>query len=339
MIDGITAALRSTEADDPSFYPPEPALRGALLARGAALVGRALLLLLLASLFGFVVVRLIPADPALAILETRSLPASPETLTRIRAEWGLDRPLALQYLAWLTGFVRGDWGVSFRTGEPVAAALLERLPLTVTIGFGGLALAFLVAIPLGETCCRRPLVDLAVRTVAVGVQSIPIFVLGLLAIWLLAVELRLITPFSGTQPLRLAVPLALVFLARVGRLTLLYRRTLVEVAGEPFFRTALAKGFTPAQALATQARRFGVLALLGAMVAECGWAIGGTAVIEVLFGLPGIGQFVVQSIAARDYPVLQAYLMLTAAIMALTSILAHAAREALDPHQRGETPR
>jgi peptide/nickel transport system permease protein len=339
VIDGITAALRPTEAGEHTLDPPGPALRGALLARYAAVIGRALTLLLLASLFGFVVVRLIPADPALVILETRSLPATPEILAHIRAEWGLDRPLLTQYAAWLAGFVTGDWGVSFRTGEPVSAALLERLPLTVTIGFGGLVLAFLAAMPLGETCCRRPIVDGAVRAVAVGVQSIPIFVLGLLAIWLLAVELRLIKPFSGTEPLRLAVPLALVFLARVGRLTLLYRRTLVEVGGEPFFRTALAKGFTPARALATQARRFGVLALLGALVAECGWAIGGTAVIEVLFGLPGIGQFVVQSIAARDYPVLQAYLMLTAAIMALVSILAHAAREALDPRQRGEPTR
>jgi peptide/nickel transport system permease protein len=339
VIDGITAVERSTEVDDPSFYLPGLELRYTLLARCTALVGRALILLLLASLFGFVVVRLIPTDPALMILETHSLPATPETLARIRAEWGLDRPILIQYFAWLAGFFTGDWGVSFRTGEPVATALLDRLPLTVTIGFGGLALAVLAAMPLGETCCRRPIVDLGVRIIAVGVQSIPIFVLGLLAIWLVAVELHLIKPFSGTEPLRIAVPVVLVFLARVGRLTLLYRRTLIEVAGEPFFRTALGKGFSPAQALANQARRFGVLALIGALVPECSWAIGGTAVIEVLFGLPGIGQFIVQSIAARDYPVLQAYLMLTAAMMAVICTLAHAAREALDPRQRGETPR
>jgi ABC-type dipeptide/oligopeptide/nickel transport system permease component len=308
--------------------------RGAWLVRAATILGRAALLLFFASLFGFLVVRLLPADPALAILESRSLPADPETLSRIRAEWGLDRPLPAQYLAWIANFARGDWGVSFRTGEPVARALLERLPLTATVGFGGLGLAFLAAMPLGRLCCRRRYIDAAVRAVSVGAQSLPIFVLGLLAIWLLAVEWRLIKPFSGTEMPRLIIPIGLIFLARLGRLTLLYRRALFEVTGEAFYRTALAKGFSPARALATQARRFGVLTLIGALVAECGWAIGGTAVIEVLFGLPGIGQFVVQSVAARDYPVLQAYVMLTAAIMALVGMAAHAAREALDPRQR-----
>ena len=307
---------------------------GAWPARGVAIFGRAALLLLFASLSGFLVIRLLPADPALVILETRSVPATPETLAQIRIQWGLDRPLAMQYLTWLGGFVIGNWGTSFRTGEPVARSLLERLPLTAAIGFGGLALAFMAAMPLGTLCCRRPSIDATVRAVAVGVQSIPIFVLGLLAIWLLAVEWQLIKPFSGTEMPRLLVPIGLIFLARLGRLTQLYRRALIEAAGEPFFRTALAKGFTPAQALATQARRFGLLTLIGALVAECGWAIGSTAVVEVLFGLPGIGQFVVQSIAARDYPVLQAYVMLTAAMMAVVNLAAHAARLVLDPRQR-----
>lgn len=269
--------------------------------------------LLAVSALAFLVVAFMPSDPVMIAIRAWNLPVDEATMKALRAEWGLDRPLLVRYLIWLSDFITGDWGRSFRTGEPVLEEFLSRLPLSLSIGLGGLTLAALAAVPLGFAAALRPdgWADRLSRLLAITVQAVPAFWLGLVLIWVLGVKLRVISPFSsGPEVLVLAA--SLVALHSTGMLARVYRRDLIGQTSQPHYRTALAKGLNRRQALWRHGHRSAVYALLSAMRSEAGWAIGTTATLEVLFGLPGISQFLVQSISARDYYVLLAYIMVVA---------------------------
>jgi peptide/nickel transport system permease protein len=288
--------------------------------------------LLAISLASFTVITLMPADPVAIAIRVWNLPATDQTVAALRAEWGLDQPLLLRYLHWLMDFVMGDWGRSFRTGEPVLAEFLERLPISLSLGLAGLALAIILAVPLGFFAAAYPkgFVDRFSRALSVFVQAVPGFWLGLVLLWVLGVQLRWIRPFANDWT-AVVLPILLIALHSVAVFARVYRRDLRETAAQPHFRTALAKGLSERQALWRHGHRGALYALLAAVRSEAGWVIGSTATMEILFGLPGISQFLVQSIAARDQMVLQAYVMVIAIWMLVMNGSAYLAMRFLDP--------
>ena len=293
---------------------------------------RAAASLLAVSALAFLVVAFMPSDPVMIAIRAWNLPVDEATMQALRAAWGLDRPLAVRYVHWLADFVTGDWGRSFRTGEPVFHEFLIRLPLSLGIGLGGLMLAVLAAVPLGFAAALKPdgLADRLGRALAVGTQAVPAFLLGLVLIWVLGVKLQVIRPFSGgTDVLVLAA--GLVGLHSAGMLSRVYRRDLIDQTGQTYYLTALAKGLSRRQALWRHGHRSAFYALLSALRSEAGWAIGTTAALEVLFGLPGISQFLVQSIGARDYYVLLAYIMVVVGWMLVMNGGVELAMRRLDP--------
>ncbi|BCP53867.1 ABC transporter permease [Kaistia sp. 32K] len=265
------------------------------------------------SLLAFAIISAMPSDPVAIAIRAWNLPLDGDLVAGLRAQWGLDRPFLERYAAWVLRFVGGDWGISFRTGEPVFQEFVRRLPLTLSIAFSGLAIALVVAVPLGFLAALWPrgLVDRATRGLAVLAQAVPSIWLGLILLFVLGVQLRWIRPFTRDWT-GLILPIALIALHSLAVLSRVYRRDLIEVSTQPFFRTALAKGLGRGAALWRHGHSHALYALLSAFRAEASWAVGSTAALEVLFGLPGIGQFLVESIAARDYPVLQAYVMVVA---------------------------
>lgn len=293
---------------------------------------RALASLLAVSVAAFFLIAFMPSDPVMIAIRAWNLAPTEETVAALRENWGLDRSMLERYLIWLKGFVSGDWGLSFRTGEPVLAEFLRRLPLSVGVGVAGLLLAIVLAVPLGLAAAQRPggLADRLTRLVAVSVQAVPAFWIGLVAIWLLGVHLQIVRPFSG-GPSIIAIAIAIIALHSVGVLSRVYRRDMLEQSGRPYFRTALAKGLSRRQALWYHCHRSAFYALLAAVRSEAGWVIGSTATLEVLFGLPGISQFLVQSIAVRDFHVLLAYVMVIAVWMLLMNALLKAWMRQLDP--------
>jgi ABC-type dipeptide/oligopeptide/nickel transport system permease component len=299
-------------------------------------IARALLLLWLASIAAFAIVRLMPADPVVITLLAFNQPVTPESVAALRGDWGLDRPLLAQYASWLAGFVGGDWHRSFRTGEPIIAEFATRLPVSLTVGLGGLALALALAVPLAEAAARRRhgLADRLLDALTLGAQAVPTFWLGCLLIWIFAVELAWLRPIAGGGIERHVLPIAIVALTGIGPLASVYRAGLSEVARSHYFVVALSKGSGPGAALARHGRRYAATGLAAALTAESGWVIGGTAVVEVVFGLPGISQFLVDSLAVRDYFVVQAYLMVAVAWMLAVALIAQFARHLLDPRER-----
>ena len=288
--------------------------------------------LLAISFASFAVITMMPADPVAIAIRVWNLPATDETVAALRAEWGLDQPLPLRYLCWLADFVAGDWGRSFRTGEPVVTEFVARLPVSLALGLAGLALAITLAIPLGFFAAAYPkgIADRFSRVLSVFVQAVPGFWLGLVLLWVLGVQLRWIRPFANDWT-SIILPTLLIALHSIAVFARVYRRDLKETAAQPHFRTALAKGLSEKQALWRHGHRSAVYALLAAVRSEAGWVIGSTATMEILFGLPGISQFLVQSIAARDQMVLQAYVMVVAMWMLVMNGGAYLAMRFLDP--------
>jgi peptide/nickel transport system permease protein len=254
-------------------------------------------------------------------------------ISALRHQWGLDRGLVAQYFAWLGRFLVGDWGQSFRTGQPILFEFVHRFPASATLGFGGLAIAVLLAVPLGFFSARRPrgVADMTTRALNVLHQSVPSFWLGLILLWFLGVKLQFIRPFTGESLDRFLLPLLIVGFYSLGALARVYRAELIAVTREPFFITARAKGLSEAQALWAHGHKAALYTMVLAIRPEFAWVVGGTAVMEVVFALPGISQFLVQSVAARDYFVLQAYVVVIAAWMLVVNLVVTALLRLLDP--------
>nr|WP_295985117.1 ABC transporter permease [uncultured Agrobacterium sp.] len=284
------------------------------------------------SFASFTLIAWMPADPVQIAIRVWNLTATSETVAALREGWGLDRPLILRYLHWLADFVTGDWGRSFRTGESVFAEFIDRLPLSLMLGISGLLVAIAVAVPLGFSAAAQPggIADRASRAFSVFVQAVPGFWLGLVLLWVLGVQLRWIRPF-GTDITAIILPVLLIASHSAAVFARIYRRDMLETTRQPYFRTALAKGLSHRQALWRHAHRGAFYALLSAVRSEAGWVIGSTATMEILFNLPGISQFLVQSIAVRDQMVLQAYVMVIALWLLFMNLIVQLFQRLLDP--------
>lgn len=281
----------------------------------------------------FVLLRLMPGDPVEVFLGHVNVGSGPEIVAAYRAQWGLDEPLAAQFLRWLGGFVTFDWGVSFETGRPVAADFAARLPYSAAIGFGGIVLAITGGFALGFFAAHRPrgIADVLSRALAVAGQALPAFAVGLVMLWVLGVHLRWIDVFSGGPLERVLLPTLLVAFFSLGSMSRLTRAGFVEVKRSPYYRTALAKGRSPAGALWHHGRAAGVLTLIAGLAPELAWIVGGTAVAEIVFGVPGVSERVVQAVNHRDYAVLQPYIAIVALWVALVLQGARTLRRTLDP--------
>lgn len=294
--------------------------------------GRAALLLWLLSLIVFLLPSLMPGDPALVSLADRNQELSAANAAALRAEWGTDESLPLQYAGWLGQLVAGDWGIALHSGQPVRREILARLPWSAAIGGGGLLLATLLCLPAGFAAAvwRGGWFDRAMAGLAVMAQTAPAFLIAVLLAWLLAAQLRWLNVYTGPPEERLVIPTLLVALYTFPSLARVCRNAFLALREEPWFLTALAKGLSPAPALLHHAGRPVALVLLAAVTPQIAWAIGGTAVVEVIFAIPGLSQFVVESVAARDHAVLRLFLLLVALLMIGVHLAADLIRAHLD---------
>lgn len=281
----------------------------------------------------FLLIQVVPGDPAEIFINQMNVRATDELIASYRAEWGLDQSLAAQFAIWLEGFVTLDWGQSFVTGQAVTAELFPRVGWSAAIGFTGMASAILIGYGLGFMAALKPagVADRLSRLFAIGGQALPAFAVGLIVLWILAAELQWIRPFSGGVVERLLLPIALVAFFSIGSVSRLVRVGFSEVRNAPYMRTALAKGLGRGKALWRHGRRHAVIVLLAGIAPDLAWIIGGTAVAEIVFGVPGLSERVVAAVAERDYPVLQPYIALVALWLVLGLRLTAVLRRALDP--------
>jgi ABC-type dipeptide/oligopeptide/nickel transport system permease component len=274
-------------------------------------------------------------DPAATMLPGD---ASVDELVALRRQLGLDRPLWVQYLAFLGGAVTGDFGTSFRHQQPALALVLERLPATLELAGAALVLAVALALPLGVLAAvyRGRLVDVAAMAFAVVGQATPYFWMGIMLILVVSVELGWL-PTSGRGGLeRLILPavtLGTHFAASLARLT---RTSMLEAFGQPFVTTARAKGLSEWSVVLGHTLKNAAVPVVTLIGLQFGTLLGGAVVTETIFAWPGVGRLAVQSVFVRDYPVVQAGVFVLALTFVGINLLVDLVYGVLDPRIRRE---
>ena len=294
--------------------------------------------LLLVSVAVFLLIRLIPGDPALVLLGNDADAAS---LAGVRTDLGLDRPLPLQFLAWLEHAARGDLGRSIASGEPVSTLILNHFGVTAAVVLVAVTLATLIAIAAGLVAAWRQnsTIDLAVVGAATVVLALPSFWLGLVMLLLFGVKLGWL-PFVGYVPfsesaaeaaLFLVMPIATLTITESGVLTRMMRASSIDVLHLDYVTHARAKGLSESTVLTRHVFPNAFAPTLTLVGLTLGHLLGGVAVIETVFTLPGLGRLMVDSVLSRDYPVIQGCLLFTAVVYVVVNLVVDLCYPIFDP--------
>jgi len=297
--------------------------------------------ILVVAIAVFMIVRLTPGDPA-AIIGGNS--ATNEDLDRIRAQLGLTQPLWTQFATWAGNVVRGDLGFSFFLNKPVVALIGQRIEPTLSLAIGTLVLAVAIALPLGTLAAWRMggWLDKAVMAFSVAGFSVPVFVIGYVLIYLLAMKLqwfpvqgyRRIGDGVGPWARQLVLPcltLAVTYVALLARVT---RAAVSEALTEDYIRTARAKGIGERTVLSHHALRNAAVPVVTVIGVSAALLLGGVVVTETVYAIPGLGQLTVDAVLNRDFPVLQGVVLFFALIYVGVNLLVDVSYLFLDPRIR-----
>jgi peptide/nickel transport system permease protein len=302
------------------------------------------LTLLGVSVVTFLFLRLIPGDAISARLGT-STALSADQLARMRAFYGLDQPLYLQYATWLGSVLRGDAGFSVRTGQPVVSEIAARLPVTIELAVAAALVALALGIPLGLASALRPSggADLLARGFGLIGLALPNFWLGTLAILLFARYLHWMPNTGGyveffTDPaanlkflMFPAVTLGLAMAAVVMRTT---RSAMLDVLGADYIRTAHAKGLHAARVIERHALKNGLIVVITILGIQVGYLLGGAVVVEEVFSLPGLGRMLLNAINQRDYALVQGGVLVIATLFVAANTVVDVLYGFIDPRIR-----
>ena len=308
------------------------------------------LLLIVPTLLGvavivFLIMRVIPGDVALMILGgDDGGQIDPQQVAAVREQLGLDQPLIVQFGTWLWGVVRFDFGNSLWTGQPIIHELAIRLPLSLQLALMATFVSVLIAIPLGTLAAVRQdtWVDYMVRVVSIGGLAIPSFWIGILCILFLVIYFGWGPPLEFTPPwvdpwvnLQMMIwPVVTVGYRYAAVTTRMTRSTVLEVLREDYIRTAWAKGLRERVVVLRHALKNSMLPVITLIGTEFAFLIGGLVVTETVFTLNGIGRFVVEAVAHRDYPVVQALVFLIAFSFVMVNLLVDLTYAWFDPRIR-----
>ncbi|MBU2359551.1 MAG: ABC transporter permease [Alphaproteobacteria bacterium] len=297
--------------------------------------------MVIVAIFVFLLLRLTPGDPA-AILAGDA--ATPAQLERIRDSLGLNDPLLTQFVTWMGQLARGNLGTSLLSNTPVAGMIADRLGPTMNIALMTILISVALAVPMGVIAAwrHRTWVDFLVMSFSVLGFSVPVFVIGYILIQIFAIDLKWVpvqgykSPSEGfgaffSRAILPSLTLATIYIALIARMT---RASMLEVLGEDYIRTARAKGVRENVVLFRHALRNAAVPILTIIGTGFALLISGVVVTESVFNIPGIGRLTVDAILARDYPVIQAMILLTAGIYVTVNLLIDISYSFFDPRIR-----
>ena len=282
----------------------------------------------------FSLLRLLPGDPATVIAGPT---ATPESIANIRHQLGLDQPIWQQYLGFLGRLLRGDLGISTRTGQPVVQEILTRAPFTAELAVASLLLAIVVGVAAGVLAAtrRNTGADLGISSTAVFGVSMPVYWLGLMLIIVFAVRLRVLPAAGDDQGLvSLVLPAITLALFSMGLITRQTRSAMLEVLGQDFVRTARAKGAGRRTVLIRHALRNALLPIVTTIGLQFGTLLGGAVITESVFAWPGMGRLLLDSIFSRDYSVVQGVVLMLAVAFIAINLLTDLIYAYVDPRIR-----
>ena len=290
------------------------------------------------SLAVFALVHLVPGDPIRVALGTRY---TPESYEKLLAASGLDRPLVEQYFDYISNLFQGDFGISFRSGEPVAQLIFDRLPATASLAAFGIIFALVIAIPLGVIAALRAgkASDGLIRFVSQLGVSLPDFWTAMLLILLLSATWQLL-PSSGYVPItenfwewlqHVIIPGSTVGLIAAAIITRYVRSAVLEIVNSDFVRTAKSKGIPFRKVLFSHILKNSLTPILTIAGVQFATMLGGVIVIEVVTAWPGLGRLVFDSVSTRDYPVIQGAVLLIAVVFLVVNLIVDLLLAKVDP--------
>ena len=310
---------------------------------GAAFLARRLLYglisLVILSAIIFACTHLLPGDAAVTILGEG---ATPEALTALRTRLGLDRPFAVQYLGWLSGIPRGDFGVSTTLNQPAGAVIAERFGHSLALAVSTILVAALLAIPLGVAAAahRGSRLDVSILTASYLGISIPDFVVAPILIILLASPPLSLLPSSGYEPAaksfagwlsHMVLPVCVLAFLLVAHLLRQTRSGMLEVLSSDYVRTARLKGLPERVVLWRHAVRNGLATTVAVLALDIGYLMGSIVIVEEIFAYPGLGRLMVYAVGNRDIPLVQGTALVIGAVYVAANLLADLAQAALNP--------
>ena len=289
--------------------------------------------LLVTSLLVFLALHLSPGDP----VDVIAGPLAPQAVRdRIRTQLGLDKPLPIQFIIYMSNVARGDLGDSILNHRPVREMIATKLPITAELGLAAFALTYLLAIPLGVIAAlnRNSFSDWFTMILALIGVSMPGFWLALILIYTFAVYLRWLPPTGYSGLKYLILPALALGLPRVGQVARITRSSMLEVVGQDYMRTARAKGLAEWVVVVRHALRNALIPVISLVGLDLGYIIGGAVVIESIFARTGVGDMMVRAIYSRDFPVLQGCMFVLTVAIILGNIVADICYVIIDPRIR-----
>ncbi|MDA8251803.1 MAG: ABC transporter permease [Rhodospirillales bacterium] len=283
------------------------------------------------SVVVFLIIRLIPGDPAIVLLGTNA--GDPTLVARLHRQLGLDLPIQDQYLRWIGNILRGNFGYSFGYQQSVDSLLAANFPATIQLTVASLGLSLVLGAVIGATAAlkRNTALDTAAMGFALTCMSMPSFWLGLLLILGFAVKLPWFDVVGGTSLKGLVLPAVTLALGSAGFNARFIRSSVIQALAQKHVITARAKGTTRLQVLLRHVFRNALLPVITIVGLQIGQLLSGTIVVETVFSRPGIGRLLVQAILSKDYLTVQAVVLIIAVIYALTNFLVDLAYPLLDP--------
>lgn len=289
--------------------------------------------LLLVSLISFALIYLSPGDPVTSLLMSGGQTVDPEVAAQMRAELGLDQPIYMQYIHWLGGICTGDLGESIVSGKPVLQELLARFPATVFLAVVSLVFTLLVSVPLGFLMAvkHNGLVDHVVRVLSFGGAAVPGFLMALLLVYVFSLQLGWLPSMGRPAGSAWILPVLTLVLCESAVYVRLIRTMVLQELDKDYVEALCLRGIPEKRILLNSVLKAIAPTVLILVGMTLGQLLGGTAIIETVFNWPGLGQYAVQEVLARDYPVIQGYVLLLAVIFLIVNLVVDLIQMRVDP--------
>ncbi len=295
-------------------------------------------ILIAVSFLTFLLMYLAPGDAAVKKLNAQGIAVSQEVLDRTRADMGLDRPFLVQYGDWAWKVLRGDLGASFKDGTSVAGKLGKAMGYTALLALGSLALALLVSLPLALLTALKKdtAADYILRFFSFVANSLPNFLISVLLMYFLCVRTRLLPVVADKSLKGLLLPAAALSIPMIGRFLRQFRAEILEQLGKSYVAGARTRGVKGRYILFRNVLHNASISILTIVGLSVGTLFGGSAVIETIFRWPGLGKLAMDAITNRDYPVIQGFVLFSAAVYVLVNLVTDITYHWIDPRVRQE---
>lgn len=305
----------------------------------------AIIVIFIVSVIVFLVMRLLPGDPIMVYISQQQFEMlSDEQIQAVRAEFGLDKPWPVQYINWIFGIFRGDLGQSIFFSEKVSTLIMERLPVTLHLGIVAFTISAILGITFGTICALRrgKWLDTFFTTVANLGITVPVFWLGILLIYVLGLQLKILPLFGYTSPFQdfwlstkqIIMPVFCLALYPIASSTRQARSAILEVTRQDYVRTAWSKGLNERIIVVRHILKNGLIPVITLQGIQVSHILGGSVIMETVFNIPGMGRLIVSSVFAHDYAVVQSGILISAVMVSIVNLIVDISYGWFDPRVR-----